>query len=239
MSPIKAASYLLTESNKASQANAKAFNNLGVNKAIFIDEPGLDYETRMAAAKSTKEAWNNEATGVEQWKSKYFSSAKIGAVDLGLSPVDLDIIEAKKMHVSDMCMVYNFPVPLLSTDASTFNNFKTAMKALITGPVMKFLNAKRDSYNRMNSTYWGGKPGEIIDYDVACYGELAEDGTEKLKALNMGPATVEEYYRYSDREIPEWLTEDQRRLWIMPGNLTANAELFDAAGGDVKINGDY
>jgi phage portal protein BeeE len=238
-SPLQAAANILTESNKAGEANVKAFNNLGAGQAVFIDEPTVSFAERDAAKNQMKESWSNEWTGVENNRATKYSSLKLGSVPLGLSPVDLDIISAKGVLRDDMCSVFDFPPVLLSPDNSAYNNYRTAIKAAIQGPVLAFLQQKRDAYNRMNTIFWGGKAGEIIDFDVACFTELAEEETEKLKALNMRPAKLREYYQYGSGEIPEGVTDEDLNTWIMPNNLTANGELFDAAGGDIKINNDY
>lgn len=236
MSPLQAAAHLLTESNYASEASAKAFNNTGTGKIVFIDDQRLTYEQARAATDIMKEKWNNEhQKGKDNFRATQFVGAKLGVADVGLSPVDLDIIKAKGLHKEDMCAVYQYPPVLLSPDNSALNNIKTARKEVISGPVMRFLIAKRDAYNRKYAL-WGGDKNRHLDFDIACFTELAEEHTERAKLLNMVPAKLREYYQYTDREIPEGVSDEELNMWVIPGNLKITDDPTDGAGLDVNLN---
>jgi len=235
-SPLQAAANLLTESNESSKANVSAFQNRGAKKAVFIDEPNISYDERVAAKDKMKETWNNEWQNKDNYNAAQFSSVKLGGIDVGLSPVDLDIIRAKEYHRNDMCAVWDFPPPLLSPDAATYNNYKTAVKALLQGPVLSFLIAKREAYNRKNQVYWKGDKREFIDFDVSCFTELAEEATESMKRLNMRPAMLREYYENSKDPVPEGVTEEQLNMWVIPNSLTLTDDPASiGAGLDLSI----
>ena len=49
---------------------------------------------------------------------------------MGLSPVDLNIIEAEKWDYIGLCNIYGVPPELLGLTAKTYNNVKEAESAL-------------------------------------------------------------------------------------------------------------
>lgn len=183
-SPLKSAMNL-NDMIVASTLNATAsFHNGGPKQIIWVD---------------SGDRWNPEDTGKEALALKNIlqgkeyagprnsnklaaSGYKVGAVPLGLSPVELEIIEAQKWGLRRVCNILGgIPSQLLNDpENKTYNNQKEGEKALTTRGALPYLNSFRDAFNRMLYDYWGYKDQDIyIDYDATVYSELQDDNKEK------------------------------------------------------------
>ena len=91
---------------------------------------------------------------------------KMGFVPIGISPVDMAVIESEKWDLKRLCSVYGVPQQLVGdSDTSTYNNVKEAEKALTSRVAMPLLNSFRNHLNRKINTDWGYKnSGYVIDY---------------------------------------------------------------------------
>jgi hypothetical protein len=77
------------------------------------------------------------------------------------------------MNREILCNIFRIHPSLLSTDASTLDNFKEARKALITTSVLPDLDSLKDHFNyRVASTYG---PEYYIDYDLMAISEIQDD----------------------------------------------------------------
>jgi HK97 family phage portal protein len=111
---------------------------------------------------------------------------KLGWQEVGLSQVDLAIIESEKWDLKRFCSVYGVPSQLVGdSEASTYNNVKEAEKALTTRCAMPLLVSFRNHLNRKLETDWGyaGK-GYFVDFDQTVFTELQEDIVEKSQWVN-------------------------------------------------------
>lgn len=68
-------------------------------------------------------AFNSGAIGVT-------AGDKMTVNNLGQSLKDMDWKDAQEMSAKIIAQIYNYPLPLLTTEASTFNNFESAKEAL-------------------------------------------------------------------------------------------------------------
>ena len=192
MSPLKAALKRLTRNNSAVKASAAMFQNQGVKGILFMDDPRVlngnfdpaqsKVQVEAVREKLTKGEW----TGEDNHGRIGFSGYKLGWQDIGLSPVDLAIIESEKWDVKRFCSIYGVPVQLLNdSDSSTYNNVKEAETALTARCAMPQLVSLRNSLNRKINTDWGYKgSGYFIDFDQTCFTELQEDIAAKAVWVN-------------------------------------------------------
>lgn len=180
-SPIKAAVNLLNRNNAAMLTSVQKYQNGGLEKIIFVDDDrfsGAETLTQAAALKA--KILEYESNGARVAASGY----KVGSIDLGLSPVELAIIESEKWDLRRMCNIYGVPPQLLGdTEGSTYNNMKEAAKAMLTRVVIPLLNEFKNEFNKKLSGDWGGRVGIIIDYDQTAFSELEEDKNEQMKWL--------------------------------------------------------
>lgn len=192
MSPIKAALRRLSRSNSAVKASAAMFENQGVKGILYMDDPrvlsgGFDVASTTAQIQAVKEKLTSgEWTGAEQHGRIGASGYKLGYQDVGLSPVDLSIIESEKWDLKRFCSIWGVPSQLVGdSETSTYNNVKEAEKALTSRGALPHLISLRNQLNRKLQTDWGFKgTGYFIDFDQTCFTELQEDIVEKSAWVN-------------------------------------------------------
>lgn len=183
LAPLKAALGLTTRSNSENTAATMAYQNGGPRTIIFVDEPQFAPEQKGVHAKAIKQILtSNEYTGPSNNNKLASSGYKMGAVPIGLSPVELDIIESEKWSLRRFCNVFGgVPSQLLNDpDNKVYNNTVEGEKALTSRCALPLLNSFRDQFNRKLGTDWGYKDKNIyVDYDLTVYSELQENLKEK------------------------------------------------------------
>lgn len=193
MAPMKAALLLTDKSNSANRTEAAQFQNQGPKKVIFMDDPRFTPEQGNAQAQSIKQILQGKEYGGPDNAGKMATSGyKMGAIDAGLSPVDLGIIESEKWTLRRFCNVFGgVPSQLLNDpENKSYNNQKEGEKALTTRGAIPLLNSFRGSFNQKLATDWGYKGQNVyVDYDSTCYTELQDDLKEKWSWVRELPVT--------------------------------------------------
>lgn len=181
ISKLKAALNLINRNNSAMKASIGKFQNGGLETIIFVDDDrftGDQTEQQAIALKNKLLEYDAEGRRIG------VSGYKTGALQLGLSPVELAIIEAEQWDLRRLCSLFGIPAQLMNdTSASTYNNVNEAKKDLLTRVVIPELNAFKDAFNKKIATDWGGREGVIIDFDQTAFSELEEDKNEQMKWL--------------------------------------------------------
>lgn len=190
MSPIKAALKRITRNNSALTASGAMYQNQGVKGVLYVDDPrvlqaGVAVNDTIAQANAIKaKLVNGEWAGPESFGKIGTSGYKMGWTEIGLSPVDLNIIESEKWDYIALCNIYGVPPELLGLTAKTYNNIQEAEKSLTSRCAMPQLNAYRDGLNRWLQSTAYNKSGIVVDYDQTCFTELQEDVKEKSSWVN-------------------------------------------------------
>ena len=115
---------------------------------------------------------------------------------MGLSPVDLAIIDSQKMDREQICNIWNVPVVMLnSQDASTRDNVITAERSFYLNAVIPEMCDFRDTLNSFIVRDFG--PQYYIDFDTKSIPALQSDLkilSERLtKEVEEGIITRNEY----------------------------------------------
>ena len=193
MSPLKSALRRLSRSNSAIKASAAMLENQGVKGVLYMDDPrvlsnGIDpLDTRkQVEAVKQKLVGKGEWVGSDNWGRIGVSGYKLGWQSVGLSPVDLSIIESEKWDLKRFGAVYGVPSQLMGdSDSSTYNNVREAEKALTARCAIPQLVAFRNHFNRKLQTDWGYKGQNVyVDFDHTVFTELQEDVKEKSTWIN-------------------------------------------------------
>jgi HK97 family phage portal protein len=185
MSPLKAALTTIQRSNSGVTAGAAAFDNMGIAGVLYVDSPNDDIEGAFAQANAVKNVLNTEYTGPDNHGKIATSGTKLGWQAIGLSPVDLNIIESEKWDYQKLCNVYRVPPELMGLTAKTYNNAKEAEAALTNRVAMPRLNEKRAALNRKFHTDWGIKDKSlIVDFDPSVFTELRMSSKEVAEWTN-------------------------------------------------------
>lgn len=175
-SPLKACRTLLGRYASADIAQGAMFTNMGP-AGILFDRSGTDMsQEQMQAAKDkllSFKSGESNANGI------IFTSADLGWQALGLSPVDLNILDAKDEMLTELCNVYNTPKELFSNDEAKYSNKEQARKQLISDAVIPLAEKIKNMVNRHLVPKFGG--GVVMEMDYSIFPEIQEDLGEKQK----------------------------------------------------------
>jgi HK97 family phage portal protein len=140
VSPILAAALQLQNLSEATHQRLKQMAAGGPSVVAFNMDPtaeGLDGEQAAAFAR--------RINGPEKFT---YVNGQIGTTQVGLSPVQLDIINSVKLDAGMIADVLQFPAQLLSTsDGNTFSNVGEANKSLYADCVLPLLWELEDALN--------------------------------------------------------------------------------------------
>jgi HK97 family phage portal protein len=191
IAPLKAALRLTNRNNSALEASTAKFQNGGLDAIIYVDDTRIDNTTANAQAAAVKSKLISEYTGPVNQGKIVSSGMKMGVANLGLSPVELDIIQAEKWDMRRFCNVFGIPSQLLNDpENKSYNNAKEGEKALTTRCALPLLTSFRDNLNRKAHTDWKLDKRYVIDFDMSVFSELQEDikevadWTSKLIAIS-------------------------------------------------------
>lgn len=180
MSPIKAALMTIARSNSATHAGAMAFENMGPPGVLYVDDVRMDGEQGEAQINALKEKLYYEHTGAEHNQKLALSGYKTGYTSIGLSPVDLNIIESQKWDLRMICNIFGVPSQLLNDpDNKIMANAKEGEAAVTARCAMPQLVSTRANFNRKLQTDWGFKGKNIIiDFDPNVFTELRQSAAD-------------------------------------------------------------
>jgi HK97 family phage portal protein len=257
MSALKAALKNTTRNNSAKDASTAKFQNGGLDTIIYMDDPQLHGDAAIAQVNALKVRLAEEYTGPQNQGKRAISAYKTGAVTLGLSPVDLGIIDSEKWDAIMFCNIWGVPPELLGLVQKTYNNVKEAEKALTTRSAIPLLTSRRNSLNRKFQTDWGFKGVNVyVDYDTECFGELRTDMKEVIdstsRMMMITPNEEREAVGWESRPEPEadepWVLNGSGRVPLkdFQMNLVDQHLMNDAAvngqgnneDGDDKVSAD-
>lgn len=178
LSPVAAGIDTITVAKAGLVSRVRQYQNQG--------PAGIIYD------KSSTEKWSPEQSAtVRNWFRRFLPGGKqggeipvvggeIGYTQLGLSPVDLDVLAAIPHDKDAVADLYRFPGQLLNgSKGTTFSNMGEASRGLYSRCVLPLETQMRDGLNR-----WLG-----ADYDDAIYLDFDTSGIAELQANKQELAT--------------------------------------------------
>ena len=222
-SPLRAAAKNLTRSNEAKTASVASFQNGGPAGVLFMNDERFDPTSGQAQAQALKTAVSQKG-GSANFNSIAVSGYKVDWKQIGLSPVELNIIESEKWDLKALCNIYGVPSQLLNdSDSKTYNNQREGEKALTLRCAIPLLNALTENLNRKLHTDWGYKGTNLyVDYDLSVYGELEANKAEQTAWLNTAWwISPKQKLDIMNIEVPDYIaTEELEKLYIPTGLQT-------------------
>jgi Phage-related protein len=174
LSPIQNAAQLTMLSNYTYSTQVNNMKNYGVRGLIS----GKDSTLTQLQANDIKERLN--AVKSDSKGDILVVGSPLDWINIGLSPVDLQIIEQQKLTLRDLCMIYHVPSQLFGdSEHTTYNNMREARKAMITDSSIPLLEKIKDGLNRFL-----GNENLLIDYDLQAFTELQDDLLQQVNALS-------------------------------------------------------
>lgn len=170
LSPIRASLRLVTKSNASFDSSVGALQNQGAFGIISAEkETDLTEEQADMIERRLRE----KVGGPANRGKNIVTSASLKWQQMGMSPVDLNIIESDRMDLRALCNVYHVPSELFNDAANkTYSNTKEAGSAVYTNAVLPALNQFRDALNQFILPRY---PGIYVDYDASMISELQDD----------------------------------------------------------------
>lgn len=209
MSPLAAAAKNITRSNEAKTASVANFQNGGPAGILFTDDLRMEGDTAVAQANALK-ASIVQNSGAKNKNKLATSGYKVGYQAIGLSNVDLDIIQQEMWDMRSLCNIYGVPSQLLNDPENKIQaNSTSGEKALTVRAALPLLTTMRDNLNRKLATDWGYKGTNIIvDFDLSCYPELQQDKATQAEWLKDSMLPLRRRYEILGEPIPDYLSED-------------------------------
>ena len=222
-SPLRAAAKNLTRSNEAKTAAVASFQNGGPAGVLFMNDERFDPTSGQAQAQALKTAVSQKG-GAANFNSIAVSGYKVDWKQIGLSPVELNIIESEKWDLKALCNIYGVPSQLLNdSDSKTYNNQREGEKALTLRCAIPLLNSLTENLNRKLHSDWGYKGTNLyVDYDLSVYGELEANKAEQTEWLNTAWwISPKQKLDIMNIEVPDYIpTEELEKLYIPTGLQT-------------------
>lgn len=240
LSPLQAAYRTVQRSNDAKDTSVGMLQNQGPKGILYADESN-DFGPEQAG-KLKEDFYNQYGTktqgGILQNAGRILiAGAKLGWVNMGMSPVDLQLLESEKITLRELCNVYGVNSALFNDpDNKTYNNMKEAKKEMLTQVVLPELVLIRDALNK----FFGVEMGKdfYIDFDITVFPELQEDMKELSAILSQSwwitPNEKRQAMRYDTVQ-----DDTMNAIYIPAGYLPIDELTMLQNPRDAQQQGDY
>lgn len=187
LSPLRVMAMAIQKSNEGVLSGLRQYQQGGPPGLLSLtdeDVPLLPEQAEQYEAKLARKAGSGNRGRVN------ITGMKAEWVKLGLSPVDLDILESGLYDLRAMCRVYGLDSKLFSDPAaSTMNNQQDAGKAAIVNAVIPAVEDWGDDLNTIIEPFNVRGERNYIDADVTHFPELADDLDKIMDRMIKGPFT--------------------------------------------------
>lgn len=182
ISPIQAGRRVVTRSNSSYDASTSSLQNMGIRGFISAADGSTEYPLTEEQADFLQKRL--ERLGGPKNAGKVpVTSANLKWNQMGMSPVDLAIIENDKMDLRTICMLYKYPSELMGDSANkTYSNTKEAGSSAYTKAILPNLAQLRNSINAFIKPKYQGQI--YVDFDTSMISELQDDLQGMATAMN-------------------------------------------------------
>lgn len=168
LSPLKSCRRLLGKYVEADIAQGSMFKNMGISGILSGDG-----ELNEQQARSLQDRWKQLYGGSQKAGDIAITSANVKWNQIGLSPVDLNIIQGKEEILGELCNVYHVPISMFTKVNSTENNMIEGRKMFITDAIIPLVERRKHVINRWLAPKFGDDL--VVEYDYSIFSELGED----------------------------------------------------------------
>lgn len=170
MSPLTSSRRLMQKYKDADIAQGSMFQNMGPAGILSGEK---DSGMQEAAAVALKDRFKQLYGGSSKAGDIAVTSAAVKWTQIGMSPVDLNIIESKEEMLGELCNIYHVPIGLFTRVNSTENNMVESRKMLITDAVIPLVEARKGALNKWLSPKFGD--GHFIEFDYTIFSEISQE----------------------------------------------------------------
>lgn len=242
-SPLDATWLSILEDNNAREAAIEQLQNRGVRGIFSVESDVIQEQSQFAEIKGAlRRDWENMTKAYKDKIMPIFGRGQWHNV--GASIKDLAILEITGMTSKDIANVYGVSEILLNNStASTYDNYATARKELITRCVLPLLGSIRSARNRKLVPYgdWNNTSERIIvDFDPTIYTELFDDVWNMAKDMRDVGAFTDNEIRiaanYERLEAP-YMDEVWKKTNDIPTSLIKEGNYGKGTGINTEAEG--
>lgn len=205
MAPALAARRTLGEFEAAETAQGTLFKNMGPGGILSGEEKGSITEAQGA---QIQDRFMQRHTGLLNGGGIVVTPARVSWQEIGMSPVDLNLIEAKDDLLQEICAIYHYPKERITGSQNTASQ-GLADKQVITSCVMPLLRDFDDCVTRFIRQAYNDQTLVYIS-DTQYYPELQEDR----------------------KDLSEWLS---KAWWIKVNEKRKAMDYDEVPDGDVML----
>lgn len=166
LSPLRAMLRTMKRSNESVDASLAYLVN-GAPAGVMSNESERPLSDELR--KQAQELFNREFGGGSNVNKVLQASSKVSWQQIGLSPVDLELLESDKVDLGTFCRGYGIDVIIFDPDKAAYNNKLTAEKAAWQNTIIPKLNEERDGLNNWLVPAWNDYDNKSyhVDFDVS------------------------------------------------------------------------
>ena len=239
ISPFLASSRIITRNNDSITASVRALQHMGAMGIMSRHPGGTEKDITPHQAEEVQERYEKNFAGPSKRGKVMFVGAPLQWQQIGMSPVDLQIIEQEKMDLRHMCSAVGLQSQLFNDPENKVHaNMKEGRQMAYTQSVVPVMRSIRDELNR-----WWIPPFEEaagvklwFDMDLQAVPELQTnikelmDWLEKAKMLTYDEQRA--VINYSALETP-----GMDVLWQDSSLITLDQALMDVSSVDKFMDG--
>ena len=238
LSPLKAGSRLITRSNESMITSVAAYQNQGAAGILARHPQSKDKPLTVQQARQVEQKYYENYGGSRKARRIMATGAMLEWIQLGLSPVDLGILDAEKMDLRKICNLYHVQSQLFNDpDNKAYNNMKEARTAAYTNATIPEMRAIRDEFNRGWVANWSKRDGKQywLDMDLQAVPELQMDYKTMMEWLKDASMLTENEKRavigYEHLE-----TDGMDEVWVDGNKIPMSQAMVDPGPMDKWIN---
>lgn len=186
ISPLRSLHKVVTRSASENDFMTRGFQNAGAQGIVWFK--GMDEESTDSLGK-LKSDFYAEGSGSFNARKNLFMGYEAGYTQIGLSPVDMDVINSQKFTFKRICNAYGVSDILFNNgEASTESNVKEMIKRLYTNAALPEAYAYRDILNKHIAPLFGSE--YFIDVDITGITELQDDMKQMAEIFSTLPVMI-------------------------------------------------
>lgn len=186
MSPLEAAARAVDRDNAAESWNTALLQNGGRPSGALTTDTELGEQQKIDLKAALDERQGPKAAG-----RPLLLEGGLKWQEMGLTPRDMDWLNAQKWSLKRISAAYGYPMPLLDPEASaTYANYAEARLALYQDRVLPLMDHAADDWNRWLTPKFGD--GLVLTYDVDGIEALQEDRNQAWQRTDDTRMTVNE-----------------------------------------------
>lgn len=187
LSPLNVAFRTIEANKEADISRVAQFKNNGAFGLISSSATSEDMVMSDDEMKSLSDKYKDRFGGSENINKILFTLGNVDYTNMGISPVDLAIIDSKMLDLRTIARIYNVPSTLLNDPSgATFSNQREGKKSLITDAVMPHVNDFADDWNEWFISGYSKRDG--VDYvhlpDWKSVPVLQDELSTKIESIN-------------------------------------------------------